>query len=87
MGRKLKLIFQDKDLRKKLLFVLLIFFIFRLGAAMPIPGVDIARLKAFFSGNQFFGLLNIISGGSFVKSITVDGLLSAKSPASIIKSG
>lgn len=61
---KLKLIFQDKDLRKKILFVLLVFVIFRIGAAIPIPDIDTARLKAFFSGNQFFGLLNIISGGS-----------------------
>lgn len=28
------------------------------------PGVDVDRLKSFFEGNQFFGLLNIFSGGA-----------------------
>ncbi|MEK9209417.1 MAG: preprotein translocase subunit SecY [Patescibacteria group bacterium] len=64
MLQKLKLIFKDKDLRKKILFVLAMLVIFRLGAAIPVPGVDVARLQAFFSGNQFFGLLNIFSGGA-----------------------
>lgn len=62
--RKLKLILKDGGLRKKILFVLLIFVIFRIGAAIPIPGADIVRLKAFFSSNQFLGLLNVISGGA-----------------------
>lgn len=64
MLQKLKLIFKDKDLRKKILFVLIVFVIFRIGAAIPIPGVDAERLKNFFASNQFFGLLNIISGGA-----------------------
>ncbi|MBI5045666.1 MAG: preprotein translocase subunit SecY [Candidatus Niyogibacteria bacterium] len=64
MFEKLRIIFKDSDLRKKILFVLGILVIFRLGAAIPIPGVDIIRLKSFFAGNQFFGLLNIFSGGA-----------------------
>lgn len=51
--QKLKLIFKDPDLRKKIIFVLAMFAIFRLGAAIPIPGVDPIKLRAFFSGNQF----------------------------------
>lgn len=60
---KIKIIFKDPDLRKKILFVLFVLVLFRLGANIPIPGVDQLRLQAFFSGNQFFGLLNIFSGG------------------------
>ncbi len=37
--------------------------VFRLAATLPIPGIDPLRLKAFFENNQFFGLLNIFSGG------------------------
>ncbi len=37
--------------------------LFRLGAAIPIPEVDKARLASFLAGNQFLGLLNIFSGG------------------------
>ncbi|MDP2677039.1 MAG: preprotein translocase subunit SecY [bacterium] len=62
--QKLKLIVKDAELRGKILFVLFILALFRVGAAIPIPGVDTARLQEFFAGNQFFGLLNIFSGGT-----------------------
>src|SRR3989344_4503374 len=60
---KARLVWQDSGLLNRLLFVVLALVIFRLGAAIPIPGVNIAALQNFFSGNQFFGLLNIFSGG------------------------
>ncbi len=63
MFRKLKLLFIIPDLRKKVFFVLAMLVVFRLAAIIPLPGVDPARLRAFLSGNQFFGLLNIFSGG------------------------
>lgn len=62
--RKLKLILKDSGLRKKIFFVFFVFLIFRIEAAIPIPGVDAVRLKEFFSSNQFLGLLNVISGGA-----------------------
>jgi preprotein translocase subunit SecY len=62
--QKVKFIFKDVDLRKKILFILLILIIFRIGAVIPIPGIDAIRLSAFLKGNQFFGLLNIFSGGA-----------------------
>jgi len=60
---KIKIIFRDPDLRKKIFFVLFILVLFRIGATIPIPGIDQARLNSFLAGNQFFGLLNIFSGG------------------------
>jgi len=65
--RKLKIIFKDPDLRKKIFFVLFILLLFRVGANVPIPGVDEARLRVFLADNQFFGLLNIFSGGGLSK--------------------
>ena len=61
---KILYIFKDPELRKKIFFVLGTLLVFRLAAVLPIPGVDTLRLKAFFEGNQFFGLLNIFSGGA-----------------------
>ena len=61
--QKLSLAFKDAVLRKRLLFVALALVLFRLLAAIPIPGIDVARLEQFFGGNQFLGLLNIFSGG------------------------
>lgn len=57
-------IFRDRDLRKKIFIVLGFLAIFRLLAALPIPGVDPSRLKSALAGNTFFGLLNIFSGGA-----------------------
>ena len=61
---KFWLIFKDKELRNKILFVLGVLVIFRIAASLPIPGVDPARLKALFEGSQFLGLLNLFSGGA-----------------------
>ena len=47
----------------KILFVLGSLIVFRLLAAIPIPGVDQLTLTRFLNNNQFFGLLNIFSGG------------------------
>ena len=60
---KIKLIWTDKTLRKKVFFVLLALVVFRLLAAIPIPGVDTLELSRFLTNNQFFGILNIFSGG------------------------
>ena len=50
-------------LRKKVLFVLFALIVFRFLAAIPIPGIDALALERFLSNNQFFGILNIFSGG------------------------
>lgn len=60
---KLRLISHDKSLRNKIVFVLAALVVFRILAAIPIPGVDSVALNNFFSNNQFFSLLNIFSGG------------------------
>lgn len=52
------------DLRRSILFILTMLFIFRTAAHIPLPGVDVANLRAFFESNAFLGLLNIFSGGT-----------------------
>src|SRR3989338_7643174 len=61
--QKLKLIWSDMSLRKRLLFIGVMLIAFRLLSAIPIPGIDVAQLENFLANNQFFGLLNIFSGG------------------------
>ncbi len=61
--RKLKLIWTDTTLRKRVFFVLASLIIFRLLSSIPIPGVDTFALNRFLLNNQFFGILNIFSGG------------------------
>ncbi len=60
---KMKMVWRDKSLRRKVLFVLGALVVFRLLAAIPIPGIDTLALERFLTNNQFFGILNIFSGG------------------------
>lgn len=64
MFKKILEILKAKDLRAKILFILFIFAVFRLMANIPIPGIDVARIREFFAGNQFFGLMNLFTGGA-----------------------
>lgn len=59
---KLRLMFTDASLRNRIFFVLAMLLVFRISAAVPIPGVDAEKLSQLFENNQFLGLLNIFSG-------------------------
>lgn len=54
------------DLRKKLLYTLMLIVVFRLGSSIPVPFVSAAALKEMLSGGDtLFSMYNIISGGAF----------------------
>ncbi|MCK9446827.1 preprotein translocase subunit SecY, partial [bacterium] len=75
MFKKITEIFKAKDLRYKILFVLGVFAIFRLMANIPVPGIDVAKIQQFFAGNQFFGMMNLFTGGALDKvSIVMLGM-------------
>ena len=57
-------IYHNRELRKKFLFTALVFTVFRFFAHIPVPAVDVSRLQALFSSNQFLGVLDIFSGGT-----------------------
>lgn len=63
MLEKFVQIWKTPDLRKNILFVLIMLVVFRVAAHIPIPGVDATQLKSFFASNQILGLLNLLSGG------------------------
>jgi preprotein translocase subunit SecY len=60
---KLKAVFKDETLRKRVGFTIGALIVFRLLAAIPMPGVDTTVLSKLVNSNQFFGFLNIFSGG------------------------
>ena len=70
MFEKIVQIFKVKELRDKVFFILALLVVFRLAANIPVPGIDQERLKMFFGNNQFFGLLNLFSGGG-LSSISI----------------
>lgn len=53
------------ELRRKLLFTLGLLFVFRLGAHIPVPGVDSKIFADLVASNQLFGFFDVISGGAF----------------------
>lgn len=61
--QKLGVVVKDKSIRNKILFLLGILIVFRLLSSVPVPGVDVFQLQSLLQSNQFFGLLNIFSGG------------------------
>jgi preprotein translocase subunit SecY len=66
---------RTSNLRKKILFTLLILILFRFIAHVPVPGVNTVLLKSFFSQNQLLSLLDIFSGGTLANfSVSALGL-------------
>ena len=63
--------FKTPDLRKKLLFTLFIIAIYRLGTAVPTPGVSYTKVRDCLSGADpqagFIGLANLFSGGALLQ--------------------
>jgi preprotein translocase subunit SecY len=55
--------FRIPDLRRKIVFTLLLLAVYRLGSAIPTPGVNTAALSQATSGG-LFGLISLISGGN-----------------------
>lgn len=61
------------DLRRKLVFTLVILAIFRFLVHIPLPGVDTVALSKLFEQNQLLGMLNLFSGGA-MKNFSVAAL-------------
>ena len=66
-------IFRVRDLRERVLFTLFILLIFRLGATIPIPGINVNALKVYFmtqqagAGISVTDYLDFFAGGAFTR--------------------
>ena len=67
MIESLQNIFRIPDLRKRVLFTLALLGVYRIGAFVPIPGIDLDALQKWFASNQggVFGLVDVFTGGNF----------------------
>lgn len=61
----IKEVFKMKDLRKKIFFTLFMLFIFRIGAVIPVPGVDSSTISSMVEKNSLLSLYNMMVGGAF----------------------
>lgn len=53
-----------KELRARITFTIIMLIVYRLGAHVPVPGVDPRRIADFFRGDNLFGLFNVFAGGA-----------------------
>ncbi len=60
---KIRLIFGDEAIRRRILFTLGLLVVTRVLAVIPIPGIDASRIQSMLSGSEFLNLLNLFSGG------------------------
>lgn len=67
---KLKNMMNIPELRNRLLFTLGVLIVIRIGAHVPLPGIDSEALKSAFQNyqNTLFGLYNLFAGGAFQKA-------------------
>jgi preprotein translocase subunit SecY len=56
--------FKIPELRKRILFTLAVLAIYRLGAHIPAPGVDVAALQKLFERGGLLGFFDLFSGGA-----------------------
>ncbi|MCG7656019.1 preprotein translocase subunit SecY [Wielerella bovis] len=72
-------LWSNPDLRKRLMFLLSALIVFRIGAHVPVPGVDAAALAKLYqnvAGSGILGMLNMFSGGSLERfSIFAIGIM------------
>jgi preprotein translocase subunit SecY len=70
MANPLVGIFRVKELRERIFFTAMMLVVFRVGAIIPIPGINVRELNAFFlsqqnSGNAIVDYLDFFAGGAF----------------------
>lgn len=76
------------DLKRRLLFVLLAIFVFRIGTYVPVPGLNPQKLQELFNAqqNNIIGLFNMFSGGALQRfSIFALGIMPYISASIIIQ--
>ncbi|WP_337603375.1 preprotein translocase subunit SecY [Acidaminococcus timonensis] len=67
MASALDNLLKATELRKRLLFTLAMFIVFRAGTQIPVPGVNAAMIERLFNSGNLFGLLDLFSGGALSK--------------------
>lgn len=88
MFEAIKATFKNDDLKRKILFTVMVLLLYRIGAIIPVPFVDTTMLATVFTssavGQGITGLLNIMSGGALAKASLFAMAISPYINASII---
>ena len=65
MFKTIKNALKTPDVRKRLLYTLLLIVLFRLGCYITVPGVNVIALNEAMTTNGIAGFIDLISGGAF----------------------
>ena len=65
MLSQLKQAWKLKDVRRKILYTLMMIIVFRIGATIPVPGVNTNIIKGMVGDNSLLSLYNMFTGGAF----------------------
>lgn len=61
----LRSVLKIEELRKKIIFTVMMILVFRVGVHIPVPGIDLKVIQELIAGGQLLGFFDIISGGAF----------------------
>lgn len=64
MLRTFASLFRNKDTRNRILFTLAMLLIYRVGSAIPVPGVDASALGSQIADNSILSIMNMLGGGA-----------------------
>ena len=72
MIKAIKKIFSVSDLRSKIIFTLVMLIVCRIGAVVPVPGINVEAALSLFKhaaggGQNLFQLMDVFSGGAFAR--------------------
>ena len=68
MLQTLRNAFKVPELKKKILWMILLVAVFRMGSHIPLPGINSEYLKSLSSSGGLLGFYDMISGGAFSRS-------------------
>jgi len=64
MMRTFAAMFKNKEIRNKILFTLAMLLIYRIGSAIPVPGVNAEQLASQIADNSILNMMNLLGGGA-----------------------
>ncbi len=65
MWETIKNAWKIEDLRKKMIFTLVMLLVYRVGSFVPVPGIDVSLFRTVIDEGGLLGFFNIMSGGAF----------------------
>ena len=65
--------FRNKEIRNKIFFTLAMLLIYRIGSAIPVPGVDASALADQIRDNSILSIMNLLGGGALLLVVGQQG--------------